>query len=55
MVCRRSVEVALSWLLVGVYVWRMRSEAAVGAPLLLGGIFMVYQYAQREPAPRIVH
>jgi ATP-binding cassette, subfamily B, bacterial len=49
------LTVALSWLLVGVYVWRVRSEAAVGAPLLLGGIFMVYQYAQREPAPRIVH
>jgi ATP-binding cassette, subfamily B, bacterial len=39
--------VALSWLLVGVYVWRVRSEAATGAPLLLGGVFMVYQYAQQ--------
>jgi ATP-binding cassette, subfamily B, bacterial len=41
------LTVALSWLLVGVYVWRVRSEAAAGAPLLLGGIFMVYQYAQQ--------
>ena len=39
--------VALSWLLVGVYVWRIRIDAAVGAPLLLGGVFMVYQYAQQ--------
>ena len=39
--------VALSWLLVGVYVWRARSDAAPGAPLLLGGVFMVYQYAQQ--------
>jgi ATP-binding cassette, subfamily B, bacterial len=39
--------VALSWLLVGVYVWRMRTDAAAGAPLLLGGVFMVYQYAQQ--------
>src|SRR5690349_15115815 len=41
------LTVALSWLLVGVYVWRVRSEAAAGAPLLLGGVFMVYQYAQQ--------
>jgi ATP-binding cassette, subfamily B, bacterial len=41
------LTVALSWLLVGVYVWRVRSEAAPGAPLLLGGVFMVYQYAQQ--------
>ena len=39
--------VALSWLLVGVYVWRIRIDAAAGAPLLLGGVFMVYQYAQQ--------
>jgi len=39
--------VALSWLLVGVYVWRVRSDAPAGAPLLLGGVFMVYQYAQQ--------
>jgi ABC-type multidrug transport system fused ATPase/permease subunit len=39
--------VALSWFLVGVYVWRVRSDAASGAPLLLGGVFMVYQYAQQ--------
>jgi ABC-type multidrug transport system fused ATPase/permease subunit len=39
--------VALSWLLVGVYVWRLRADAAPGAPLLLGGVFMVYQYAQQ--------
>ena len=41
------LTVALSWLLVGVYVWRVRSDAAAGAPLLLGGVFMVYQYAQQ--------
>jgi ABC-type multidrug transport system fused ATPase/permease subunit len=39
--------VALSWLLVGVYVWRQRVDAVDGAPLLLGGVFMVYQYAQQ--------
>jgi ABC-type multidrug transport system fused ATPase/permease subunit len=39
--------VALSWLLVGVYVWRQRADAVEGAPLLLGGVFMVYQYAQQ--------
>jgi len=39
--------VALSWLLVGVYVWRQRVDAVEGAPLLLGGVFMVYQYAQQ--------
>jgi ATP-binding cassette, subfamily B, bacterial len=37
---------ALSWLLVAVYVWRMQRDAN-GGPLLLGGIFMVYQYAQQ--------
>jgi ATP-binding cassette subfamily B protein len=41
------LTVALSWSLVGVYVWRQRSDAAAGAPLLLGGVFMVYQYAQQ--------
>jgi ABC-type multidrug transport system fused ATPase/permease subunit len=41
------LTVGLSWFLVGVYVWRMRVEAAPGAPLLLGGVFMVYQYAQQ--------
>jgi ATP-binding cassette, subfamily B, bacterial len=41
------LTVALSWLLVGVYVWRVRTDAAPGAPLLLGGVFMVYQYAQQ--------
>jgi ATP-binding cassette, subfamily B, bacterial len=40
------LTVALSWLLVGVYVWRVQREAAEG-PLLLGGVFMVYQYAQQ--------
>ena len=41
------LTVGLSWLLVGIYVWRMRVEAPPGAPLLLGGVFMVYQYAQQ--------
>ena len=41
------LTVGLSWLLVGVYVWRVRSDAAAGAPLLLGGVLMVYQYAQQ--------
>lgn len=41
------LTVALSWLLVGLYVWRVRSDAPAGAPLLLGGVFMVYQYAQQ--------
>jgi ATP-binding cassette, subfamily B, bacterial len=41
------LTVFLSWLLVGIYVWRVRSDAAAGAPLLLGGVFMVYQYAQQ--------
>src|SRR5690348_9617290 len=41
------LTVGLSWLLVGIYVWRMRVEAQPGAPLLLGGVFMVYQYAQQ--------
>lgn len=41
------LTVALSWLLVGMYVWRLRSDTAAGAPLLLGGVFMVYQFAQQ--------
>ena len=41
------LTVGLSWLLVGTYVWRVRVEAPPGAPLLLGGVFMVYQYAQQ--------
>jgi len=40
------LTVALSWLLVAVYVWRVQREASAG-PLLLGGVFMVYQYAQQ--------
>ncbi|HJU24624.1 MAG TPA: ABC transporter ATP-binding protein [Casimicrobiaceae bacterium] len=41
------LTVGLSWLLVAVYVWRVRVDATAGAPLLLGGLFMVYQYAQQ--------
>ena len=41
------LTVGLSWFLVGVYVWRVRTDATAGAPLLLGGVFMVYQYAQQ--------
>jgi ABC-type multidrug transport system fused ATPase/permease subunit len=40
------LTVALSWLLVGMYVWRVQRGAEAG-PLLLGGVFMVYQYAQQ--------
>lgn len=40
------LTVALSWLLVGMYVWRVQRGVEAG-PLLLGGVFMVYQYAQQ--------
>ena len=38
------LTLALSWSLVVVYAWETRS---VGAPLLIGSLFMVYQYAQQ--------
>jgi ATP-binding cassette, subfamily B, bacterial len=38
------LTVGLSWTLVTVYAWRAHGG---GGPLLLGGIFMVYQYAQQ--------
>ena len=40
------LTVALSWFLVGMYVWRVQ-RGVDGGPLLLGGVFMVYQYAQQ--------
>ena len=36
--------VALTWLLVGMYVWPVQREPDAGQ-LLLGGVFMVHQYA----------
>ena len=38
------LTLALSWSLVVVYAWETRS---IGAPLLIGSLFMVYQYAQQ--------
>ena len=38
------LTLALSWSLVIVYAWETRSA---GAPLLIGSLFMVYQYAQQ--------
>ncbi len=38
------LSVALTWGLVAVYVWHTRAS---GAALLLGSVFMVYQYAQQ--------
>jgi ATP-binding cassette subfamily B protein len=38
------LTLALSWSLVVVYAWETRS---LGAPLLIGSLFMVYQYAQQ--------
>jgi hypothetical protein len=43
----RRRPVGLWWSLVGVCVRRVRADAAAEAPLLLGGVFMVYQYAQQ--------
>jgi ABC-type multidrug transport system fused ATPase/permease subunit len=39
--------VGLAWGLVAVYAWSAHRSAREGAPLLLGGVFMVYQYAQQ--------
>lgn len=37
----------LSWGLVGVYAWQAHGAGAGGGALLLGSIFMVYQYSQQ--------
>ena len=41
------LTVGLAWGLVAVYAWSARRNATAGTPLLLGGVFMVYQYAQQ--------
>jgi len=42
------LSAALSWSLVALYAWLTRRESQqVGVPVLLGGLFMVYQYAQQ--------
>jgi ABC-type multidrug transport system fused ATPase/permease subunit len=42
------LSAALSWSLVAFYAWSTRGESQeVGVPVLLGGLFMVYQYAQQ--------
>jgi ABC-type multidrug transport system fused ATPase/permease subunit len=41
------LTVGLAWGLVAVYAWTAHRSAREGAPLLLGGVFMVYQYAQQ--------
>ncbi len=42
------LSAALTWTLVGVYAWLTRAESATaGVPVLLGGLFMIYQYAQQ--------
>jgi ABC-type multidrug transport system fused ATPase/permease subunit len=41
------LTVGLAWGLVAVYAWSAHRNASAGAPLLLGGVFMVYQYAQQ--------
>jgi ABC-type bacteriocin/lantibiotic exporter with double-glycine peptidase domain len=41
------LTVGLAWGLVAVYAWSAYRSAKAGAPLLLGGVFMVYQYAQQ--------
>ncbi|MGE5385544.1 MAG: ATP-binding cassette domain-containing protein [Betaproteobacteria bacterium] len=38
---------ALSWGLVGLFAWQAHRSIADGSALLLGGIFMVYQYSQQ--------
>ena len=37
----------LTWSLVGLYAWDAQRAIAGGAPLLLGGVLMVYQYANQ--------
>jgi ABC-type multidrug transport system fused ATPase/permease subunit len=41
------LTIGLAWGLVAVYAWHAHRAVASGAPLLLGGVFMVYQYAQQ--------
>jgi ABC-type multidrug transport system fused ATPase/permease subunit len=42
------LSAALTWSLVAAFAWMSRTESAsAGVPVLLGGIFMVYQYAQQ--------
>jgi len=41
------LTVGLSWSLVALYAWEAHRASSAGAPLLLGGVFMVYQYAQQ--------
>jgi ABC-type multidrug transport system fused ATPase/permease subunit len=41
------LTIGLAWGLVAVYAWQARGATQGGAPLLLGGVFMVYQYAQQ--------
>ena len=42
------LSVGLTWVLVAVYAWQTQREStAAGVPVLLGGLFMVYQYAQQ--------
>ena len=41
------LTVGLAWGLVAVYAWLSRRDTAGSAPLLLGSVFMVYQYAQQ--------
>jgi ABC-type multidrug transport system fused ATPase/permease subunit len=42
------LSAALTWSLVGLYAWLTREEShEAGVPVLLGGLFMIYQYAQQ--------
>lgn len=41
------LTVALVWGLVALQAWRLNHDAQAGAVILLGSIFMVYQYAQQ--------
>ncbi|HEY1326845.1 MAG TPA: ABC transporter ATP-binding protein [Casimicrobiaceae bacterium] len=41
------LTIGLAWALVAVYAWQAHLATQKGAPLLLGGVFMVYQYAQQ--------
>jgi ABC-type multidrug transport system fused ATPase/permease subunit len=41
------LSIALVWGLVALQAWRMHQASLVGGTLLLGSIFMVYQYAQQ--------
>ena len=41
------LTVGLTWTLVAIYAWHAKRATAAGTPLLLGGVFMVYQYANQ--------